>query len=342
MKIAVVILNWNGRDMLRRFLPYVISRSTVPGARVYVADNGSTDGSLEMLAEEFAGVPVIRLDTNYGFAEGYNRALAQVEAEYVVLLNSDVEPGERWLEPMVAYMDAHPEVAACQPKLLSYSDRGRFEYAGACGGFIDGYGYPFCRGRVMSTVEPDEGQYDDPAPVCWASGAALFIRLTDYREVGGLDGRFFAHMEEVDLCWRLGARGRKLMCIPQSVIYHVGGATLNRENPQKTFLNFRNNLLTLYKNLPDNELRRVMLVRGVLDVVAALSFLLKGEWRSAKAVFRARREFRRLRPQFEAARRDNLSHATVASPYGRTQGCILVSYYLLGKKTFRRLKCARS
>lgn len=235
MKVSVVILNWNGRDMLRTFLPSVVRYSKSGQVEVCVADNGSTDASVEILREEFPCVRIIVLDQNHGFADGYNLALQQVEAEYVVLLNSDVEVTEHWLEPMISYLDAHPEVAACQPKIRSQRQKEYFEYAGAAGGFIDKYGYPFCRGRVMEVVEKDEGQYDTILPVFWATGAALFIRLADYREAGGLDGRFFAHMEEIDLCWRLRSRGRKIVCIPQSTVYHVGGATLKRRIPVRLF-----------------------------------------------------------------------------------------------------------
>lgn len=333
-KIAVVILNWNGCDMLRSFLPSVVTCSGADGAVVYVADNGSTDDSVEMLRREFPSVRLILLDRNYGFADGYNRALRQVEAEYVVLLNSDVEVTGRWLHPLAAYMDAHLEVAGCQPKLLSWRDRSAFEYAGAAGGFIDRYGYPFCRGRIMSTVEQDDGQYDAVAPVFWATGAALFIRLEDYWKAGGLDGRFFAHMEEIDLCWRLRARGRLLVCVPQSVVYHVGGATLKKENPRKTFLNFRNNLLMLYKNLPEGELKGVMRVRWLLDQVAALVFLLKGQWPNARAVWRARREFRRLRPSFRPSREENMEKTCTPVIPERTGYSLLLRYYLKGKKRF--------
>ena len=246
-RVSVVILNWNGVDMLRKFIPSVIDNSVGEGIEICVADNASSDGSLEMLRTEFPVVRLIELDRNYGFAEGYNRALAQVDAEYVVLLNSDVEVTSHWLEPLLDYMDTHSGTVACQPKLLSWHNKEYFEYAGASGGFIDRYGYPFCRGRIFDVVEKDCGQYDTVTEVMWVTGAALFIRLADYREVGGLDDHFFAHMEEIDLCWRLRSRGKKLVCIPQSVVYHVGGATLKKENPRKTFLNFRNNLLMLYK-----------------------------------------------------------------------------------------------
>lgn len=336
-KIAVVILNWNGCEMLRSFLPSVVRFSEADGAVVYVADNASTDASVEMLRREFPSVHLIILDKNHGFADGYNLALRQVEAEYVVLLNSDVEVTEHWLTPLAAYMDAHPEVAACQPKIRSWRHREQFEYAGAAGGFIDCYGYPFCRGRIMGVVEADKGQYDAVMPVFWATGAALFIRLKDYRDAGGLDGRFFAHMEEIDLCWRLRARGRQLACVPRSVVYHVGGATLQKENPRKTFLNFRNNLLMLYKNLPQDELRRVMCVRACLDYVAALSFVLKGQFPNAWAVLRARRAYAALRPSFAASREENLQKAVLDAIPERTGYSILAQFYLRGKRLFSQL-----
>lgn len=336
-KVAVVILNWNGCEMLRSFLPSVVSCSETEGAVVYVADNGSTDASVQLVRKDFPMVRLILLDKNRGFADGYNEALRQVDAEYVVLLNSDVEVTRHWLRPLLDYMDAHQEVAACQPKLLSWRDKTAFEYAGAAGGFIDRYGYPFCRGRIMGVVEKDEGQYDSPVPVFWATGAALFIRLKDYWEAGGLDGRFFAHMEEIDLCWRLRARGRLLMCVPQSVVYHVGAATLKKENPRKTYLNFRNNLLMLYKNLPAGELNGVMRVRWLLDQVAALFFLLKGQWDNACAVWRARREFRRIRPSFHPSRQENEKKICESVIPERAAYSILVRYYLMGKKRFSDL-----
>ncbi len=336
-KIAVVILNWNGCEMLRSFLPSVVACSEADGAVVYVADNGSTDQSVEMLQQEFPGVRCLVLGQNYGFAEGYNRALKLVDAEYVVLLNSDVEVTEHWLRPMADYLDAHPEVAACQPKIRSWRQKQMFEYAGAAGGFIDCYGYPYCRGRVMEVVEEDKGQYDTVRPVFWATGAALFIRLKDYQETGGLDARFFAHMEEIDLCWRLRARGRGLVCVPQSVVYHVGGATLKKGSPRKTYLNFRNNLLMLYKNLPESELRSVMRARFWLDYVAALSFLLKGQVADARAVVRARRDFAASKAEFAPARADNLRRTVLSSIPERSKWSILVEHYLRGHKFFSQL-----
>lgn len=336
-KVSVVILNWNGVEMLRKFLPGVVEHSQGEGVEICVADNASTDGSRELLRSQFQEVRLIELAENYGFAEGYNRALCQVDAEYVVLLNSDVAVTPHWLDPLCTYMDAHPEVAACQPKLRSERCRTQFEYAGAAGGYLDVYGYPFCRGRIFEVVEEDKGQYDSVVPVFWASGAALFIRLKDYQEVGGLDGRFFAHMEEIDLCWRLGSRGRGLVCVPQSVVYHVGAATLKKESPRKTFLNFRNNLLMLYKNLPEAELNRVLGVRGFLDYVAAAVFFLKGEKENAKAVLQARREFKRLRPSFEADRAENLHRAVVDKIQGRFLFSILWKFHACGMKSFSSL-----
>ena len=313
--------------MLREFLPSVLAHSALEGVEVCVADNASTDESLEVMRQEFPDVRLILLDKNYGFAEGYNRALSEVDAEYSLLLNSDVEVTAGWLPPMLDYMDTHPEVAACQPKIRSYHRRNEFEHAGACGGFMDKYGYPFCRGRMMDTVEEDRGQYDTITPVLWATGAALLVRSADYREAGGLDARFFAHMEEIDLCWRLRCRGKSIVCIPQSLVYHVGGATLNKSNPRKTYLNFRNNLLMLYKNLPESELHSVMRIRGCLDLLAALQFLLKGEWGNVRAVFRARKDYARMRPSYQAVRTENLSKTTHPTQPERFAWSLLWKYY---------------
>ena len=341
MNVAVVILNWNGEQMLRDFLPSVVAHSVLPDelgeARVYVADNGSTDSSLAMLADEFPTVSTIVFDHNYGFAEGYNRAFEQIDAEYAVLLNSDVEVTEGWLCSLVEYMNAHPKVAACQPKLMAWHDKDRFEYAGAMGGFIDKYGYPYCRGRIFDTVERDNGQYDVDVPLLWATGACLMVCLPIYKEVGGLDGSFFAHMEEIDLCWRLRCRGYEIRSVAASVVYHVGGATLNAGNPRKTFLNFRNNLLMLYKNLPAAELHSVLFVRCLLDYVAAAMFVLKGEWGSAKAVFKARREYHRLKKEFLPSREENLLRAVSMEVPERTRFSILWRYHVRGGKTYAKL-----
>ena len=336
MKVAVVILNWNGEAMLRRFLPTVV-RYSCDEAEIWVADNASDDASVQLLREHFPSVRLIQLDKNYGFAEGYNRALAQIEAEYYVLLNSDVEVTHHWLTPLVEYMDAYPDVAACQPKLLSEANRDYFEYAGASGGFIDRYGYPFCRGRIFNTVEEDNGQYDYIIDILWATGACMLIRSADYREVHGLDGRFFAHNEEIDLCWRLRQRGRRIVCIPESEVYHVGGGTLPKSNPMKTFLNFRNNQTMLYKNLPDGELKGVMRVRRVLDYVAALKMLVADRsWADFKAVVKARRAFYRWRHNFDDDRRE-IGRTRTAGPSERVDYSILWQYYVKGRKTFSRL-----
>lgn len=338
MKVAIVILNWNGQRMLRQYLPSVLNYSSEE-ATVWVADNASTDGSMQMLAQEFPAVKTLRLDRNYGFAEGYNRALRQIEAEYYVLLNSDVEVTHHWLTTLLEYMDSHDDVAACQPKLLSMSDKDSFEYAGASGGFIDRYGYPYCRGRVFSTIERDNGQYDYPTDVFWATGACLMIRSADYWNVGGLDGRFFAHCEEIDLCWRLRQRGRRIVCLPESEVYHVGGGTLPKDDPRKTFLNFRNNLTMLYKNLPDGELRHVMRVRFWLDRLAALEMLLlERHWGDFKAVIKARHDFRKWRHDFDADRQAIAASRTLNDVPERKPFCLVWRYYFKGQKTFDSLR----
>ena len=334
-RIAIVILNYNGAGMLRQFLPSVISSS--PEAEIYVADNGSTDDSAQVMRTEFPGTKYLQLDKNYGFADGYNKALEMVEAEYYLLLNSDVEVTSGWLAPMLAYMDKNPDVAACQPKLLSYKEKEHFEYAGAAGGFMDKYGYPFCRGRIFDTVEKDNGQYDTIAELFWATGAALMIRSQEYRAAGGLDGTFFAHMEEIDLCWRLRARGRRIVCIPQSTAYHVGGATLSKSNPRKTFLNFRNNLIMLYKNMPENRLRSTMFVRGILDYIAAAKFLLGGATGDFKAVLKARREYRKTKKNYAEARAENMAKAVCEDIKEHVPYSILWAYHAKGKRRFSEL-----
>lgn len=333
---AVVILNYNGAGMLRRFLPSVIEYS--PEASIYVADNGSSDESCDVVRNEFPAVKLMVLDHNYGFAEGYNRALAQVDEEYAVLLNSDVEVTRGWLSPMTQFLDSNPEVAACQPKLLSFKQKDFFEYAGAAGGFIDKWGYTFCRGRIFNTVERDSRQYDDTTDVFWATGAALMIRNEVYKNNGGLDGRFFAHMEEIDLCWRLRSRGYRIACVPQSHVYHVGGATLKKENPQKTYLNFRNNLLMIYKNAPDCQLKKIMLFRKVFDNVAALKFLASGDYAAFKAVRKARRDFKAMRAGYDKARAENMKLAVTTRIPEVLESSILYKYYLGFKHTYSSLK----
>lgn len=322
-------------------MPSVLQHSLIEGeisSSVIVADNGSTDGSLEFLAERYPELPVIRLDKNYGFAEGYNKALAQVEADYYVLLNSDVECTPHWIEPVVEMMEKNSNVAIAQPKLLMFDQKNTFEYAGGAGGFIDAYGYPFCRGRLFSTVEHDHGQYNDECDIFWASGAAMFVRALVWREVGGLDGDFFAHMEEIDFCWRARNKGYDVRYCPQSVVYHVGGGTLPKSSPFKTRLNFRNNLSMLYKNLPDDRLKKVLRWRMILDGIAALKFLLQGHAGEFKAVREAHREYRALLPQLKE-KRAVLKQEAVAGIYQRL---LLSDYYIRGSKTFSNLKAGFS
>jgi len=324
--------------MLRQYLPSVLNYSR-DEATVYVADNASTDDSLAMLQEHFPQCQLLVLDKNWGFAEGYNKALAQIDAEYYLLLNSDVEVTHHWLTPMIELLDSHPDIAACQPKLLSVFNRDQFEYAGASGGYLDRYGYPFCRGRIFETVEQDNGQYDYPTDILWATGAALFVRARIFKEVGGLDGRFFAHNEEIDLCWRMRIRGYRVVCVPESQVYHVGGGTLPKGNPMKTFLNFRNNLTMLYKCLPDAELHSVMRWRWFLDYLAAWeTLILKRNWGDFCAIYRARRAFRRWKKDFEQDRRDiQASRVGSSSVPERKPFSLLWQYYAKGKRHFSDL-----
>ncbi len=300
LKTAVVILNYNTREYLRRFLPGLIASCDGLDAEVIVADNASHDGSLDMMAEEFPSVRTIALSENYGFTGGYNRALDEVQAQYYVLINSDVEVPSHWLRVLQEWMDSHPECGACGPKLISFNERDTFEYAGAAGGLLDRYGYPFCRGRIMQKVEKDHGQYDSPADVLWCSGACLMVRAEVWNALGGLDDRFFAHMEEIDLCWRMQLRGWKVTVVPQSYVYHIGGGTLPNESPFKLRLNFRNNLLLLENNLPatlnSRFLARVrILTRMCLDGLSALVYLFTGRKSFYDAVVQAHREYRKLR-----------------------------------------------
>ncbi|MBO4361685.1 MAG: glycosyltransferase family 2 protein [Paludibacteraceae bacterium] len=349
MLCSIVILNWNGADVMRRFLPSVIEHTTLPDTEVVVVDNGSTDDSLAYLQSllptpeaRAAHLRIIANDTNYGFATGYNRAIASMDSEIVVLLNSDVYVTKGWLTPVVDYMQAHPEVGAAQPKILAYnsllahqqddSQPVTFEHAGAAGGYIDRLGYPFCRGRMMSYVAPDKGQYDTVVRTFWVSGAAFFIRTKLYNELGGLDDSFFAHMEEIDLCWRLNCRGYKLVCVPQSAVYHLGGGALAYDNPRKTYLNFRNNLLMIYKNLPQPYLRRVLLCRFFLDYVAALQALITLKPRHSSAIISARIDFLHMKRTLTQKRQENLTLATHPYPDTIAQRSIIFDYYLRGKR----------
>ena len=344
-RIAIVILNWNGATMLEHYLPGILEHSK--GAEVIVADNASTDDSVKMLSRDFPDVRVIALSRNWGYAGGYNQAFKVIETtnerngqpspEYYILLNSDVRVEEGWLEPMVQYMDKHPEVAVCQPKILSDVFPTRFEYAGACGGFLDKYGYPYCRGRIFNTLETDEGQYDNVQEILWASGACMMIRSQDYWNAGTLDRKFFAHQEEIDLCWRLNIIGRKVVCVPQSKVFHLGGGTLPKGNPQKTYLNFRNNLTMLYKNLPESELSHVMKVRLWLDYVAAAKELLTGRFGDFKAIIKARRDFKKWKAEYAPVRRQIQELRQSDNDQLISQFSILKKYYLQRKHTFDKI-----
>lgn len=294
--IAVVILNWNGRHYLQKFLPSVCAFSNFRKTEIIVADNGSTDDSVDFLKKNFPQIRLIVFTENHGFARGYCMALDLIEAEYFVLLNSDVEVTPGWLEPLYNAMQADRGLGACMPKLLSFDQKDHFEYAGACGGFIDRFGYPFCRGRILNVIEKDNGQYDIPRKVFWASGACMFVRAEAYKKAGGLDEEFFAHMEEIDLCWRMYRTGYHVSVIPESRIYHVGGGTLPNNTPRKLYLNYRNNLFLLFKNLPVHQLLPVMLIRGVLDGFSAIIYLLSGSGRFFIAVIRAHLAFYRRIP----------------------------------------------
>ncbi len=337
MRTAVVILNWNGEKFLNQFLPVLLQNTQLPDVDIYVADNASTDNSLSLIDEKFPTVKTVLLDQNYGFAGGYNKALAQIKADYFVLLNSDVEVSENWLQPLLNYMNENKDVAACQPKIKSFYNRDYFEHAGASGGFIDYLGFPFCRGRVVGTAEEDRGQYDSVMDVFWASGACLLVRSALYNQVGGLDDEFFAHMEEIDLCWRLKGQGFRIVCIPQSEVYHVGGGTLQVEHPHKTYLNFRNNLLMLYKNLPQKSLSNIMRWRMLFDYAAAFQLFVTGKPKNAKSVFKARRDFKKMLPGFVDKRIENLSSATRTDFPEMLRKSIVIEYYLKGNKTYSKL-----
>jgi len=337
MKVAIVILNWNGEKYLRKFLPILIQNSQLSGTEIVVADNASTDSSLDVLKEYFPTIRVIELDKNYGFAGGYNKALAQIDSEYFVLLNSDVEVTPNWLEPMIAYMDANQHVAACQPKILSYNQPTRFEHAGAAGGFIDRFGFPFCRGRILGTLEVDNNQYDNVIEIFWATGACLFIRSNVYWKVGGLDDEFFAHMEEIDLCWRIKSRGYHIVCLPQSTVFHIGGGTLNVESPQKTYLNFRNNLLLLYKNLPTKLLSKILFWRTIFDYSAAFQLFISGKPRNSISVFKARSDFKKMKSGFNEKRKENILYSTSENFDEILQESIVFDYYFKSKKTFNQI-----
>ena len=333
MKTAVVILNWNGKHWLEKFLPNVILNSS--DVTVIVADNNSTDNSVSFLQEKFPEIQIIQNEGNYGYAKGYNLALKQIDAEYFVLLNSDIEVTKEWISPIISLMDSDKTISACQPKILDYNNKSKFEYAGASGGYIDKFGYPFCRGRIFDELEEDKGQYNDATEVFWATGACLFVRSSHFLEIGGLDEDFFAHQEEIDLCWRLKNKGYKIMVEPKSEVYHVGGGTLNVGSPFKTHLNFRNNLYMLFKNLPLSSLFTIIPIRLVLDGIAAFTFLKKEKGISHLfAVMKAHFVFYFEIPKLITKRRKISQKSSLT---GKMNYSILVKNKLKGIKNFSDL-----
>ncbi|MDR0420364.1 MAG: glycosyltransferase family 2 protein [Prevotellaceae bacterium] len=332
IKVAVVILNWNGRKILEEFLPSVVKNTVCEQTKIIIADNGSTDDSLDFLSQKFPDTEQIILDKNYGFAGGYNRALEKINAKYFVLLNSDVEVTENWLSPLVSYLDENDNVAACMPKILSYRQKTHFEYAGAAGGFIDKYGYPFCRGRILNNLEIDERQYDTPTDVFWTTGACMIIRSEIYNKLKGFDEYFFAHMEEIDLCWRIQHAGYSLACIPKSTVFHLGGGTLDMNNPKKTYLNFRNNLFMLAKNLPEKNFKRTIFMRLILDFLSATVFLISLKCAHFAAVVKAHFHFYKSIKTLKRKRREILMFSKVAKVsniYGKS---IVLKFFKSGKK----------
>lgn len=354
MHSAIVILNWNTVDYLRSFLPGLLDSVKDADAEVIVADSASTDSSMAMMQSEFPAVRRIELDKNYGFTGGYNRALAGIDAELFVLINSDIEVTPGWFKPLADWMENHPDCGACAPKLHSWYERDSFEYAGAAGGRIDRWGYPFCRGRVMSKLEKDEGQYDSPADVFWATGACLMVRSSLWKQLGGLDDRFFAHMEEIDLCWRMQLAGWRISIVPESLVYHIGGGTLPKSSPWKLKLNYRNNLLMLDNNLAKSfvadgfsprkalrKARRSIFLRMILDGGSALVYLLTGKVSSFKAVIEAHREFKRLRRGSDAAQLANWAEQLPAGGIrieGRYSGSMILASILKGNDVFNYLE----
>ena len=342
-KVSVVILNFNGKNWLEKFLPNVIEFTTYPDAEIIVADNASTDDSVSFLKTNFPNIRLVINPVNTGYAGGYNDALQYIKSDYYVLLNSDVEVSKNWIENVIHFMELDELFVACQPKILSYSERNQFEYAGAAGGFIDKYGYPFCRGRIFDTCEKDNGQYNQSGEVFWASGACLFIKADIFHKAGGLDAEFFAHMEEIDLCWRLKNLGYKIGYCAESTVYHVGGGTLNKSNPRKTLLNFRNNRKLLRKNLTETELKEIYSTRNRLDQLAALVALAKGNIAEAKAIRQGLNEYKTTTQKWNKKREENeemQKTISVGKPNktGIFNESIIWNYFAKGIKKFSQLK----
>ncbi|NLU40468.1 MAG: glycosyltransferase family 2 protein [Bacteroidales bacterium] len=334
MKIAIVILNWNGRQQLEKYLPSVIEHSTQNNASVIVADNGSTDDSIAYLTASYPEVKLIQLDKNYGFAGGYNNALCQVDADIFCLLNSDVRVTQGWLNPVPGIFESDASIVALQPKILSDRDHSKFEHAGAAGGFIDKYGYPFCKGRIMDKIETDNGQYNQFSDIFWASGACLFIRAQQFMAVGGFDADFFAHMEEIDLCWRLKNQGFRIVYSPQITVFHWGGATLEYNNPRKLFLNFRNSLWSLYKNYTGNHLRLTMFLRMCIDTFAIAKYLATFDLKNSTAIIKAHLEFYRSLANIKAKRKALQPGIVTTVHREMLKSSIIWNFFALSKKTF--------
>src|SRR6056297_4292389 len=337
IKTAVVILNWNGKKYLEQFLPHIINHSKQSDTEIIIADNNSTDDSVKFLEKNYPEIKIILLDKNYGFAGGYNRALQQIKAEYYILLNSDIEVTENWLSPLVELMESDETIAACQPKIKAFHQKNLFEYAGASGGFIDKYGYPFCRGRILDTLEKDTGQYNNISQIFWATGACLVIKSNLFHQLGGFDDDFFAHMEEIDLCWRLKNSGFKIFVNPKSEVFHVGGGTLPI-SPFKLYLNYRNNLFLLYKNLPTGKLFPTIFIRMVLDGLSASIYLLKFSFRNFTAVFKAHIHFYQSLKKLRLKRKKLLLNRSNSNHKEILKGSIVIKYFFRKIRFFSQLK----
>jgi GT2 family glycosyltransferase len=337
-KTAIVILNWNGIGYLKSFLETTIRHSSIEDAEIVIADNGSTDGSALWIEETHKELRLIRLEKNLGFAGGYNAALSQVDAEYYILLNSDIEVTCRWLQPLISFMDDNPRVASCQPKIRSWGKRDHFEYAGAAGGFIDKYGFPFCRGRIFDHIERDTGQYNDQMDIFWSTGACMAVRASAWEHCGGFDQSFFAHMEEIDLCWRFHKAGYRVSYVPGSVVYHVGGGALPYNSPFKTYLNFRNNLYLLHKNLPEAELTKILYLRRLFDGLAALMFLFRGKMKLVKSIWKAHNDYYKNIEDLNGKRAFVQSLIIEGNSAPVLNKSVVFEFYARGRKTYSSLR----
>lgn len=336
-QIAIVILNWNGEKLFDTFLPSVLKYSNSENVQIIVADNASTDNSVEHLKKFYPSVKVITLSLNFGFAEGYNQALQNVDAEYLVLINSDIKVTENWIDCCISKFREDDKIVAIQPKILSFNQPEFFEYAGAAGGFLDKFGYPFCRGRILNRIEEDFGQYNEQSQIFWASGACMFIRNNAFKTAGGFDGNFWAHMEEIDLCWRLKNQGFKIVYEPQSVVYHLGGGTLSYGSPKKIYLNFRNNLFMLFKNLPRQQFKRIFIIRMVLDGVAAVKFIVGFNFREFWAVVKAHASFYRNLGKLIEKRKETQKYVVIKTHPEVYSKSIMWKFFIQKKRKFSDL-----